>query len=83
MGDLYYIIIHDISILCHEFYVFPWRQRSAFLLAIKVWVLEPNSAVVSPKSIPLREVLVLTDAETHITHYCIREQNLVYRFPIL
>ena len=33
-----------------------------------VWVLEPNTAVVSPTSIPLREVLVLPDAETHITH---------------
>ena len=41
---------------------------SAFLLAMAVWVLEPNTAVVSPTSIPLREVLVLPDAETHITY---------------
>ena len=43
---------------------FPWRRRSAFLSAMAVWVLEPNTAVVSPTSIPLREVLVLPDAET-------------------
>lgn len=55
-------------ILHHHTCVFPWRRRSAFLLAMAVWVLEPNTAVVSPTSIPLREVLVLPDAETHITH---------------
>ena len=43
---------------------FPWRRRSAFLLVMAVWVLDPNTAVVSPTSIPLREVLVLPDAET-------------------
>ena len=55
-------------IIHHHTCVFPWRRRSAFLLAMAVWVLEPNTAVVSPTSIPLREVLVLPDAETHITH---------------
>ena len=55
-------------ILHHHTCVFPWRRRSAFLLAMAVSVLEPNTAVVSPTSIPLREVLVLPDAETHITH---------------
>ena len=55
-------------ILHHHTCVFPWRRRLAFLLAMAVWVLEPNTAVVSPTSIPLREVLVLPDAETHITY---------------
>ena len=63
------IILHVWGILLHHHTcVFPWRRRSAFLLAMAVWVLEPNTAVVSPTSIPLREVLVLPDAETHITH---------------
>ena len=45
-----------------------------------VWVLEPNTAVVSPTSIPLREVLVLPDAETHITH---RQQHTPSRAQII
>ena len=75
------IIIRHHCILCHEFYVFPWRRRSAFLLAMAVWVLEPNTAVVSPTSIPLREVLVLPDAETHITHR--RQQHTPSRAQII
>ena len=44
-----------------------------------VWVLDPNTAVVGPTSIPLREVLVLPDAETHITH---RQQHTPTRAQI-
>ena len=66
-------------ILHHHACVFLWRRRSAFLLAMAVSVLEPNTAVVSPTSIPLREVLVLPDAETHIT----RRQHTPSRAQII
>ena len=59
--------------------MFPWRRMSEFLLAMAIWVLEPNTAVVSPTSIPLREVLVLPDAETHTTH---RQQHTQTRAQI-
>ena len=38
------------------------RLSSAFLVAMAVWALVPKAAVVSPRSIPLRDVLVRLSA---------------------
>ena len=70
---LVFSLIWECGIILHVWGIYITSSYMRVSLATEVGVLVGDgslglSAVVSPTSIPLREVLVLPDAETHITH---------------